>query len=421
MLYTRSAGILLVLGVAVFAARTPELSRQEKVMVTQAVQSEADFAADLYRQLSQTADGGNLFFSPHSVATILALTTDGARGRTAREMVSVLKLQARIDGQGVPDLSNVQSAIAALHSQLDSRDDTTELTVANALWADAGMPLRKPFVQGVLAADPAAAIENVDFRKDSEMARTRINNWTDRKTSGRIKELLAAGSLNDLTRLVLTNAVYFRGDWATQFQSNRTRPTDFTVAGGGEPVRVPLMFGLVQAGYADQDGFSVLDLPYAGGKLSLLVILPDQVDGLSKIETQLSSDWLAKRIASLKTQQVRVGLPRFRLETQYSLKQTLSDLGMPTAFGRSADLTGLTDASEGQQLSISQVQHKAFLEVNEQGSEAAAATAVVVTARSARPRSAAFIANRPFLFAIRDRASGLLLFLGRLSQPQPAK
>ncbi|MFP6762614.1 MAG: serpin family protein, partial [Planctomycetaceae bacterium] len=124
------------------------------------------------------------------------------------------------------------------------------------------------------------------------------------------------------------------------------------------------------------------------------------------------------QVASLKTQQVRVGLPRFRLETQYSLKGTLSEMGMPTAFGRSADLTGLTDASEGRQLSISQVEHKAFLEVNEQGSEAAAATAVVVTARSARPRAAAFIANRPFLFAIRDRASGLLLFLGRLSQPQ---
>jgi serpin B len=396
------------------------LDTKEQTLFAKAVQSQTDFAADLYRQLSSRADGGNLFFSPHSIGTILTLTADGARGETAKEMLQALQLRAEVDDTGRPDLREVQSSLAALHKQLLAKSDTIELAVANALWVDAGMPLRKPFVDGVLAVDRAAAFENVDFRNDFEAVRAQINDWAEKNTAGRIKDLLAARTLNESTRLVLSNAVYFKGDWATKFRPTRTREADFTLADGGK-IKTPLMSGTVDAGFADLDGYSILDLPYAGQKLSLLVILPDKADGLPGIERELNLAWLAKAVASLETQEVKVALPRFRLETQYSLKQTLSEMGMPTAFGDSADLTGLTDASEGRLLQITKVEHKAFLAVNEDGSEAAAATAVVVAPRGIAPPTPAFIANRPFAFAIRHPESGLLLFLGRYSQPTAAR
>jgi serpin B len=395
---------------------------KEQTLVAKTVQSQTDFAADLYRQLSSKADGGNLFFSPHSIGTILTLTADGARGQTAKEMLQVLQLQADVDATGAPDLRDVQAAIAALGKQLAGRKDKTELAVANALWVDAGMPLRKPFVDGVLTADPAAALENVDFQNDFEAGRAKINDWTETNTAGRIKDLLAQGSLDELTRLVLTNAVYFKGDWAEKFDSSWTRAADFTLA-NGEKNKTPLMTATVAAGFAELDGYSILDLPYAGEKLSLLVILPDEADGLPVIEQKLNLDWLAKGVASLRKRAVQVALPKFKMETKYSLKETLSEMGMPTAFGNEANLTGLTDSPEASMLYISAVEHKAFVEVNEEGSEAAAATAVVIGFGSASPAPAPaeFIANRPFAFAIRHRESGQLLFLGRFSQPQPAQ
>lgn len=399
------------------------LDTKERTLVAKAVQAQTDFAADLYRQLSSKADGGNLFFSPHSIGTILTLTADGAREQTAKEMLQVLQLQAELDGTGAADLRDVQAATAALHKLLTGRNDKTELAVANALWVDAGMPLRKPFVDGVLSADPEASFENVDFRNDFEAGRAKINDWTESNTAGRIKDLLAPGTLDALTRLVLTNAVYFKGDWAEKFDANRTRDADFTLA-DGKKIKTPLMTGTVAAGYADLDSYLILDLPYAGEKLSLLVILPDEADGLPALEQKLNLDWLAKGVASLRRRAVQVALPKFKMETEYALNDALSEMGMPTAFNpAAANLTGLTDSSEGSQLYISAVVHKAFVEVNEEGSEAAAATAVVaaVGGFSPNPAPAMFIANRPFAFAIRHRESGQLLFLGRLSQPTTAE
>jgi serpin B len=399
------------------------LDTKEQTLVAKAVQAQTDFAADLYRQLSSKADGGNLFFSPHSISTILTLTADGAREQTAKELLHVLRLQAELDGTGTPDLREVQTAIAALHKQLAGRNDKTELAAANALWVDAGMPLRKPFVDGVLSADPKAAFENVDFRNDFEAGRAKINDWTETNTAGRIKDLLAPGVLDELTRLVLTNAVYFKGEWAEKFDSSRTRDADFTLA-DGRKIKTPLMTGTVGAGYAELDGYSILDLPYAGEKLSLLVILPDEADGLPAIEQKLNLDWLAKGVAGLRKRAVQVALPKFKMEATYSLKQALSEMGMPTAFNSErANLTGLTDSPEASALYISAVEHKAFVEVNEEGSEAAAATAVVVAygGFSPNPAPAMFIADRPFAFAIRHRESGQLLFLGRFSRPSAAE
>lgn len=395
---------------------------QTRRLIVKAVQAQTDFASDLYRQLASTAEGGNLFFSPHSVGTILTLTADGARNRTAKEMLQVLRLAAEIDGTGSANLNEVQSALAALQKQLIGRNDRTELSVANALWIDNGMPLRKAFLDGVQLVDPKAAFENIDFRNDFEAGRLQINDWTEKNTDGHIQELLAPGILDPQTRLVLTNAVYFRGDWAEPFDSSWNRRANFTLADGRQ-IKTPLMTGTVHAGFAELDGFSLLDLPYAGETLSLLVVLPDEADGLPAIERQLNSTWLARSVLSLRRRSVHVALPKFRLATKYSLKKALSELGMPTAFGVDADLTGLSDSPEASRLFISAVEHQAFVEVNEKGSEAAAATAVTVAVRGPAPAPAPahFVANRPFVFAIRHRESGQLLFLGRFTQPVPGR
>lgn len=397
------------------------LDTTERALVAKAVQAQTDFAGDLYRRLAGGADGGNVFFSPHSISTILALTADGARHKTAKEMLQVLQLPAEVDGTGTPDLREIQAAIAALQKQLVGRKDKTELSVANAIWVDKAMPLRKPFVDGVLTADPKAAFENLDFRQNFEPARLKINDWAETNTNGRIKDLLPPGMVDELTRLVLTNAVYFKGDWAQKFDAGWTRRSDFTLA-DGKKIKTPLMTRTSKAGYAEFDGYRLLDLPYAGEKLSLLAILPDEANGLPAIEKELNLEWLAKRVAGLKERSVQVALPKFKLETTYALVPVLSAMGMPSAFDPgSADLTGFTDSPEGSGLYITTIAHKAFVEVNEEGSEAAAATAVVGGFRGPAPAPAMFIANRPFVFAIRHRESGQLLFLGRLTQPTPAE
>jgi len=283
------------------------------------------------------------------------------------------------------------------------------------------MPLRKPFVDGVLTADPMTAFENLDFRQNFEPARLKINDWAETNTKGRIKDLLPPGMVNELTRLVLTNAVYFKGDWAQKFDAGWTRRSDFTLA-DGKKIKTPLMTRTSKAGYAEFDGYRLLDLPYAGEKLLLLAILPDEANGLPTIEKGLNLEWLARHVAGLKERSVQVALPKFKMETTYALVPVLSAMGMPTAFDpTAADLTGFTDSPEGSGLYITTIAHKAFVEVNEEGSEAAAATAVVGGFRGAAPGPAMFIANRPFLFAIRHRESGQLLFLGRLTQPTPAE
>ena len=225
--------------------------------------------------------------------------------------------------------------------------------------------------------------------------------------------------VDELTRLVLTTAVYFKGDWAQKFNAGWTRASDFTLA-DGKTIKTPLMTRTSNAGYVEFDGYRLLDLPYAGEELSLLAILPDEANGLPAIEKTLNVEWLAKRVAGLKKRSVQIALPKFKLETTYGLVPVLSAMGMPSAFDpAAADLSGFTDSPEGSGLYITTIAHKAFVEVNEEGSEAAAA--VVGGFRGAAPAPAMFIANRPFLFAIRHQASGLLLFLGRLTQPTPTE
>jgi len=401
-----------------------------------AIRANSDFAMDLYKQLAKENEGKNLFFSPYSISSALAMTAEGARGNTAAEMGKVLRFPAvarRIgpDAQRIPwQTAMIHTGMGRLNRSFNAEKKAYELNVANALWGEKTFPFREGFVRA-LNEPYGAVLFPANFVSDWENERLRINKWVEDRTNKRIKDLLPAGSLDDLTRLVLTNAIYFKGDWQTQFDSKLTAKTDFTLADGttqkasmmSPKGKIELPYAALKAdgtrgGRGDKDGFAVVEMPYKGKDLSMVALLPNRHDGLAELEGRLTNDNLAAWIGSLtKTKDLVLRFPRFRAEREYVLSDgMLQKLGMNDAFDRlKADFTGLSDSSEARRLYISLVIHKSFIQVNEQGSEAAAATAVVVHDASLGPM---FIANRPFIYLIRHRTTGSILFLGRMMVPE---
>jgi serpin B len=373
------------------------------------VQGNNRFAVDLYARLRGRA--GNLFFSPYSLSTALAMTYAGARGRTAEQMAAVLHF-----GLDPPQL---HPAFAALIGQLqgDGLPPGCELAIANALWGQKDYGFVPAFMQLVRQSYGAGLME-VDFARAHEAARQTINACVEQQTRQKIKELLKPGILDPLTRLVLTNAIYFKGSWALPFAAERTRDEPFTT-GAGRRVRVPLMQRRGEFRYMERDAFQVLELPYAGGRLCMDVFLPRQADGLAALEKALAADELARWTDRMRPQEVAVCLPRFTVTAEFLLNDVLSAMGMPLAFdARDADFSGL-DGGKEPGLFISAVVHKAYVGVNEDGTEAAAATAVVMTVRGAAPAQVpVFRADHPFLCVIRDTRTGSILFMGRLTEPQ---
>ena len=254
----------------------------------------------------------------------------------------------------------------------------------------------------------------VDFAQAEAASRT-INQWVESQTNGKIKDLIPPGSLNALTRLVLTNAVYFKGDWVQPFQKRNTQEEDFTVS-AQEKVKVPLMHQQTKMGYVGEKTFQVLELPYAGRELSMVVLLPKKADGLPQLEKAITVDKLSSLMSKLNVREVNAYLPKFKLETSFGLNPTLEAMGMKRAFSREADFSGISSAEA---LYISAVLHKAYVDVNEEGTEAAAATGVLMKGHAARrPQPVpVFRADHPFLFLIRDTREGSVLFMGRLTNP----
>jgi serpin B len=366
------------------------------------VRGNTRFALDLYGKLS--AEGGNLFVSPYSISTALAMTYAGARGETADQMAAVLHLP--------PNPGRVHEAFAAL-KELGRGGD--QLAVANRLWGQAGYHFLPEFL-ATTRESYGAELAEVDFAR-AEDARRRINGWVEEQTRGKIADLIRPGVLDPQTRLVLTNAIHFKGDWADPFPKAATRDAPFRLT-PEESADVPLMNRRGSYRYFAGDGLKALELPYEGRDLAMLVLLPDEVGGLAALERELDEANLAKWVDGLKARDVDVALPRFRMASQLSLDETLKGLGMPLAFDRArADFSGMTTQEE---LFIWAVVHKAFVDVNEEGTEAAAATAVVMAPRSAAvPRKpAVFRADHPFVFAIRDTKTGSILFLGRVVDPR---
>jgi serpin B len=377
----------------------------EKVSPT-VIKGNNQFAFELYHRLNSGKE--NIFLSPYSISIALAMTSGGARGQTAAQMEAALHF---------PPPAELHSGLAALMNDISAgrREDEYQLNIANALWAAKGYPFRPEFLK-IARDDYKAELSNLDFAGNAEGARQTINGWVDKETHGKIQDLIGQGALTAHTRLVLTNAIYFKGKWSAPFKKDVTRDEPFRAAAGGTP-KVPLMNQTAVFGYAETDDFQALELAYAGKELATLVLLPKK-DDLAGLEKKLTAEMVAGVVGKLTRQKVVVHLPRFKTTAKFELSPVLKEMGMPLAFSDQADFSGLTESQEPLQLGL--VIHKAFVDVNEEGTEAAAATAVTVKAASMplRPKPVpVFRADHPFVYMIRDVRNGSVLFLGRLADP----
>lgn len=376
--------------------------RKKRAHDPKLLQGNTEFSVSLYKQLSTKP--GNLFFSPYSISSALAMTYKGAKGETAAEMKKTLCFQLESDAlhKGFAGLSDD-------FKDAGQRDDL-DLTVANALWGQMGYKFLPEFTSA-LNRDYKAGFQQLDFAKATEPSRKTINDWVSKNTNGFIKDLLKPGIIKPDTRLVLTNAIYFKGQWEKAFKKSQTSESDFYVS-KSKTVKVPLMSQWDEKfNYARRKGFKMLELPYKG-QMSMLILLPDEKDGLPKVEAQLTPGLITKLAKEASKTKVGVMLPRFKMTQELSLKKTLLAQGMTLAFTPKADFSGI-DGSKA--LSIGEVVHKAFVDVNEEGTTAAAATAVVLKETAARSQT--FRADHPFIFIIRDQLSGTILFMGRVVDP----
>lgn len=370
------------------------------------VAGNTEFALDLYGRLHGRE--GNLFLSPYSISSALAMTYAGASGNTAKQMKDVLRFDL--------DNERLHGAFGMLTRRLNEKgqEGAFEFNVANALWGQKSYRFLDSFLDmGKRHYD--AGLNLVDFIGNPEGARRTINAWVEEKTKDRIKDLLESGAITRDTRLVLTNALYFKGMWASRFDTKNTEEGSFWLM-PDTSVTAPMMHQTGDFGYMETETFQALELQYEGDGLSMVVLLPKEKDGLTELEQSLSAKALAEWLGGLKKQEVVVTLPRFRVTAEFTLNEILKAMGMADAFSPAvADFLGMTGKRE---LAISSVVHKAFVDVNEEGTEAAAATAVVMYFGDvAMPP--VFRADHPFLFIIRDNESGSILGLGRLVNPQP--
>ncbi|MBI3301776.1 MAG: serpin family protein [Deltaproteobacteria bacterium] len=394
----------LVSGIEVSSWAAEESTIKDTADMTVVVQGNTAFALSLYSQLRSQA--GNLFFSPLSLSLALAMTYAGARGQTAEQMAATLHLPS--------DQQRLHSALAALSKDLLDGGEHRgyQLHIANALWYQQGYRLHEEFLR-TAKAHYSAGLNGVDFRTAAEEARRTINAWVEQQTKDKIKDLIPPGTLDALTRLVLTNAIYFKGDWTQPFKKEHTKEEIFKET-AVQQVTVPMMHQTEFFRYLDGGSFQALELPYVGDTLSMVVFLPKEVEGLAEFETSLTAEHLAERLSQLQRREVVVEFPKFTVTAAFQLAGVLSQMGMPLAFSEAADFSGM---SEETGLDLSAVIHKAYVDVNEEGTEAAAATGVVARATAAGPPPVVFRADHPFVFFIQDARLGSILFLGRVIHP----
>jgi serpin B len=363
------------------------------------------FAAAAYRQLA--AKDGNLILSPFSISTALSMLLEGARGQTAAGMTKALDQPGTGPGY--------HEAVAALAGQLGKQAnlDGNQLAIANALWLQKGFPLQAAFEQAVHTLYQAPTTQ-LDFRGGTEQARQEINRWTAQQTHDKIQELFAPGSIDGSVRLVLTSAIYFYGKWQSPFDPQQTRAEAFQ-PGTGAAAPAPFMHQKTNFLYGETPAAQILEMKYQGTGLAFDIILPKATDGLAELERSLNAETLAAWFGALRSWKVDAAIPKFRAESAFSLREVLSRMGMAEAFGRAADFSGIDGRHD---LAVGDVMHKAFVDVSEEGTEAAAATGVTVHALAMRrQQETVFRADHPFAFFIRDTASGVILFEGRLLKP----
>ncbi|MDD4929817.1 MAG: serpin family protein [Gallionella sp.] len=383
-------GVFFVLSAGSAQASTPGL--RENV-----VTGNTAFATGLYGELS--AGTGNLFFSPYSVSSAMGMTYTGARGNTAREMKEVLHFRA--------DQRNLGGAFKRLNSELaaSARRNGQKLNIANAL----------VLTGGNVSSEFGTQLKNNYDAEIFNGGLESVNAWVSQKTEGKIGKILEELSADSVC--VLLNAIYFKGSWESQFEKSSTRPAPF-MRSMDSRASVPFMYQKGRFKLLTGPDFSAVSIPYQGNNLSMVILLPQAADGLAVLEKQLTApglkEWLAK-LDKVRAEEIELHVPKFRLETGFDLKPAFLKMGMKDAFHSAADFNGF-GWPKGK-LWISQVRHKAFVEVNEEGTEAAAATAVEMVTKSVR-YTPVFRADHPFLFIIRDRKSETILFMGRIYDPR---
>jgi serpin B len=401
-----------------FGCSTSSTSGPDKKDPVKPVRSEADepvvdgmqavvegnnqFAFDLYHQLAQKP--GNKFFSPYSISTALAMTYAGARGNTAKEMAQTLHFT--LDDEGL------HPAFGGLIRKIQGagKKRSYELAVANSLWGAKGLSLEPTFLR-VTQTDYQAGFEVADFVRDPEEARRRINGWVEDQTNKKIEDLFPKGLIDANTRLVLVNAIYFKGDWATPFPKAATREEDFMIP-GAPAFKVPMMNHTFVAKYMSNEDFQLAQFMYKDNEVSMVVILPRKKDGLPEVEKKLSAKALEQALALVGVSRLQVTLPKFKMTEEFRLDSELRKLGMKEAFLQgAADFSGMTRQNS---LFVSAVVHKAFVNIDEKGTEAAAATGVVMAKKAPPP----FRVAHPFLFLLRHNSTGSILFLGRVVDPR---
>jgi len=372
------------------------------------VEGNTAFALDQYQILR--GEGGNLIFSPYSISLALAMTYVGARGETEQQMADTLHFnlsQSRLH----PAFNMVDFKLASLGEDVDEQlGEAFRLSIANSIWGQRDYDFLPEFLD-VLALNYGAGLRLVDYMEAPEEARQIINQWVSDQTEERIKDLIPQGAIDSLTRLVLTNAIYFNAGWFYPFEEGQTRDGDFNLLGGGQ-VSVPTMSQSKMLGYTEGEGYQAVALPYVGGEIAMFILLP-RVDYFEVFEDSLSSEFLSDILQSFEMRNVELAMPKFEYESSFQLSDMLIEMGMPNAFG-DADFSGMTGTRE---LFISEVVHKAFISVDEEGTEAAAATAVIMPVSAAPSPAVEVTIDRPFIYMIRDLQTGTILFVGRVLNP----
>ncbi len=398
--------------VKIAAAEIPRTAPQsvDQGLLARQVAANNDFAFDLYQSL-RLADG-NLFYSPYSISIAAAMAYAGARGETEKQISATLHYVLPQD-----QLHPVFNALDQSLNTPAKDEPSFQLKAVNSLWGQDPYPFLTDFL-ALIARNYGAGVRLVDFTSEAnrEAARRTINDWVSQQTNQKIKDLLAQGMLNDLTRLILVNAIYFKGEWQDPFE-NGTRDAPFTLP-GGQQVNVPTMSRRAHAPYFRGDNFQAVALPYKGDRVEMIVVLPE-AGKFSEFEQNLDRASFERILAGLEVRDVKLYLPRFHFEFSQDLKDTLEKMGMPAAFDPDqADFSGIYDQKiEPRNLFISHIVHKAFVSVDEKGTEAAAATGIIFEPVS---MPITLKIDHPFIFAIRDRQTGSILFVGRVLNPSAA-
>ena len=415
--------IAAVLTTGLFMMSPDDCHAAPNDLAKSAAASNNAFAWDIYAQIAQEKQG-NLFLSPYSIESALAMTYAGARENTAAQMIKVLHLNPEALPVAGKEKNSVHESFGQLQKSINAaafvnKRMAFELVVANRLWGQKGFTFNPEFTT-LLQDKYAAGLEQVDFAKSAESneeARLAINHWVEQQTKDKIKDLIGKGVLTADTRLVLTNAIYFKSSWSNVFHKESTKDAVFHTD-ATNTVDVPMMHQKHRSGYMENAELQMLEMPYLYSKLSMVIILPKKIDGLAAVEKSLNEKTFLELEKGKAMVDVEISLPKFKFTSQFGLSRTLQKMGMTDAFSTKADFSGMVTHEP---LAISDVIHQAFVDVNEQGTEAAAATAVVMMKSMAmlKPeKPVVFNADHPFIFVIRDNTTSTTLFVGRVANPK---